>query len=600
MAATFRNFHDSRYSIKMDDYSLVSGKYSIFWSEEAKQKGVKKLKAMNKTNVITYVSFNIKWVNNSLIKIYIVLCCLMASPASAQVGIGTQTPDNSAILDLFSTEKGLLIPRMNSTQRLAIPNPANGLLVYDGNLSKLYFFDGTGWNELGREGPQGPQGPKGDQGDAGSPGANGANGTNGVDGQDGVGISNIVDNGNGTFTVNYTDGGNDSFSVPVGGGAGWELSGNGGTDPLTEFLGTTDAQDLIFKTQNIERLRIKQGNASGGYIGVNNNNPGARLDVTGGVSSANYALRVQNSTQNNFSVRDDGHVFVNHELGIGTEEPEDALHIQKGLNARLIVEATAITARRRLEIGTSFTGIGPSTSFLRMNNPLQDLVFITNNATAAERLRFKDNGQMILGESAGALTPVGANRLTVYGDAHVSGVITHGGLVGPSDGRFKKNVKNINTGLDIVLGLRPVTYQWKKSYTAGKGMEANKEYYGFISQEVEKVFPETVIQKEISVGNEKVDDFRFINQTNFTPILVKALQEQQALIEKQNIEINKLKEKIKTMENKKSHKNGDKTIKEKIVSLEAELDLLRTYIYNNSTLSKDFSKNQREVKLSEK
>lgn len=555
---------------------------------------------MNKTNVITYASFNIKWVNSSLIKIYIVLNLLTAYPVLAQVGIGTQTPDNSAILELFSTEKGLLIPRMNSTQRLAIANPANGLLVYDENLSKLYFFDGTDWNELGREGPQGPQGPKGGQGDAGSPGANGANGTNGVDGQDGVGISNIVDNGNGTFTVNYTDGGNDSFSVPVGGGAGWELTGNGGTDPLTEFLGTTDAQDLIFKTQNIERLRIKQGNASGGYIGVNNNNPGARLDVTGGVSSTNYALRVQNSAQNNFSVRDDGHVFVNHELGIGTEEPDDALHIQKGLNARLIVEATAITARRRLEIGTSFTGIGPSTSFLRMNNPLQDLVFITNNATAAERLRFKDNGQMILGESAGALTPMGTNRLTVYGDVYVGGDVTATGTVSPSDGRFKKNIKNIGSGLDVVLGLRPVTYQWKKSFTGGTGMEANKKYFGFISQEVEKVFPETVIQKEISVGNEKVDDFRFINQTNFTPILVKALQEQQALIEKQNREINKLKEKIITMEKNNSKISSENKIKEKIVSLEAELDLLKTYIYNNSALADDMNKDRKEIKLSDK
>lgn len=603
LAATFRNFHDSRYSIKMDDYSLVSGKYSIFWSEEAKQKGVKKLKAMNKTNVITYVSFNIKWVNNSLIKIYIVLCCLMASPASAQVGIGTQTPDNSAILDLFSTEKGLLIPRMNSTQRLAIPNPANGLLVYDGNLSKLYFFDGSSWNELGKEGPQGPQGPKGDQGDPGSPGTNGINGTNGAngaDGQDGVGIANIVDNSNGTFTVNYTDGSNDSFSVPVGGGNGWNLSGNSGTDPLTEFVGTTDAQDLVFKTENIERLRIQQGNAAGGYIGINNNNPGARLDVTGGTPSTNYAFRVQNSSQTNFSVRDDGHVSINNELGIGTAEPDAALHIRKGANARLIMDATVATFFRRLEIGTSFTGIGPSTTFFKMNDPQQDLVFISNNGTVAERLRFKDNGQLILGEAAGTLTPNGTNRLTVNGNVHVDGDITAGGTIGPSDGRFKKNIKSIDKGLDLVLGLRPVTYQWKKCYTAGKGMEENKKYFGFISQEVEKVFPEAVVRKELPVANKKVSDFRFINQTNFTPVLVKALQEQQALIEKQNIEINKLKEKIKTMENKKSHKNGDKTIKEKIVSLEAELDLLRTYIYNNSTLSKDFSKNQREVKLSEK
>ena len=562
---------------------------------------------MCKSNVITYASFNIKWVNNSFIKVYLLLSCLMVFPAMAQVGIGTQTPDNSAILDLFSTEKGLLIPRLNTTQRLAIPNPANGLLVYDANLSKIYFFDGTDWNELGKEGPQGPQGPKGDQGDPGTPGApsangtNGTNGTNGADGQDGVGINNIVDNGNGTFTVNYTDGGNDSFSIPAGGAAGWDLTGNSGTNPLTEFIGTTDAQDLVFKTENIERLRIQQGNAATGYIGINNNNPGARLDVRGGASSSNYALRVQNTSQTNFGVRDDGHVYVGDELGIGTSEPEAEIHIQKGLNARLIVEGTAATIRRRLEIGTSVTGSGPSVSFLKMNNPLQDLVFITNNAVQAERFRFKDNGQMILGESGGgALLPNGTARLTVYGDIFSSGDITATGTIGPSDGRFKKNIKNINSGLDIVLGLRPVTYQWKNAYTRGKGMDTHKKYYGFVSQEVEKVFPETVVRKEVMIENEKISDFRFINQTNFTPILVKALQEQQALIENQSNEINKLKEKIKTMENKHSKKSSENTIRNKIVSLEAEIDLLKTYIYNNSVHAVDNSNGQKEVKLIDK
>ncbi len=50
----------------------------------------------------------------------------------AQVGIGTQSPDASAMLDVQSTTKGILVPRMTSAQRLAIPSGApNGLLVFD-------------------------------------------------------------------------------------------------------------------------------------------------------------------------------------------------------------------------------------------------------------------------------------------------------------------------------------------------------------------------------------------------------------------------------------------------------------------------------------
>jgi hypothetical protein len=62
----------------------------------------------------------------------------------AQTGIGTTTPDASAKLDITSTTKGLLVPRMTSTQKAAISSPANGLLVYqtDGVIG-FYVNSGT-------------------------------------------------------------------------------------------------------------------------------------------------------------------------------------------------------------------------------------------------------------------------------------------------------------------------------------------------------------------------------------------------------------------------------------------------------------------------
>lgn len=64
-----------------------------------------------------------------LIKIVFLFCCLSIT-VTAQTGIGTTTPDSSAKLEVASTNKGILIPRMTSAQRDAIANPANGLLVY--------------------------------------------------------------------------------------------------------------------------------------------------------------------------------------------------------------------------------------------------------------------------------------------------------------------------------------------------------------------------------------------------------------------------------------------------------------------------------------
>ncbi|MFH1052484.1 MAG: hypothetical protein V1779_16315 [bacterium] len=69
---------------------------------------------------------------------------------SYAVGINTSTPDASAILELYSTEKGFLVPRMTNIERDAIASPATGLLIYqlDG-LDGFYYWDGTQWLWIG-------------------------------------------------------------------------------------------------------------------------------------------------------------------------------------------------------------------------------------------------------------------------------------------------------------------------------------------------------------------------------------------------------------------------------------------------------------------
>ena len=106
------------------------------------------------------------------------------------VGIGTTKPDQSAILDLSSTNKGLLMPRVTLQQRNSIQNPANGLIVYQIDLlSGFYFYDGKEWKAVTSE----------------------------------------------TNTKSVADANN------------WGLTGNAGTTSIN-FLGTTDAQPLRVKT----------------------------------------------------------------------------------------------------------------------------------------------------------------------------------------------------------------------------------------------------------------------------------------------------------------------------------------------------------------
>ncbi|MHC1776302.1 MAG: tail fiber domain-containing protein [Lentimicrobium sp.] len=73
--------------------------------------------------------------------------------ASAQVAVNTDgtTPDPSAMLDVKSLNKGFLIPRMDSVQRVSIPLPATGLLVYQNTNNSFYYYNGDYWKKLGED-----------------------------------------------------------------------------------------------------------------------------------------------------------------------------------------------------------------------------------------------------------------------------------------------------------------------------------------------------------------------------------------------------------------------------------------------------------------
>jgi hypothetical protein len=69
--------------------------------------------------------------------------------ANAQsVGIGTISPNSSAQLEIASTTKGLLIPRLGAGQRTVIQTPAKGLMVYDSTTASFWMYNGVIWDEL--------------------------------------------------------------------------------------------------------------------------------------------------------------------------------------------------------------------------------------------------------------------------------------------------------------------------------------------------------------------------------------------------------------------------------------------------------------------
>lgn len=81
-------------------------------------------------------------------KMLFILVTLASGVTYAQVGVGTITPHMSSVVDLTSTTKGFLPPRMTNSQKLAIASPVAGLLVWCtdcGSNGLLQVYNGSAW-----------------------------------------------------------------------------------------------------------------------------------------------------------------------------------------------------------------------------------------------------------------------------------------------------------------------------------------------------------------------------------------------------------------------------------------------------------------------
>jgi collagen type VII alpha len=179
--------------------------------------------------------------------VFLFMCITTLSFAQGNVGVGTNTPDASAILDILSTNQGLLVPRMNTAGMNAIPSPANSLLIYNTD-SMCYFFyrqPSTAWISLcsinsngGNIGSTGSTGITGGTGLTGYTGATGTNGSVGGTGSTGgTGVAGIT----GATGV----AGNMGVTGSTGTAGVMGVTGSTGTAGTIGFTGSTGDQGLI-------------------------------------------------------------------------------------------------------------------------------------------------------------------------------------------------------------------------------------------------------------------------------------------------------------------------------------------------------------------
>lgn len=160
---------------------------------------------------------------NHVLAISLAFLVIIATPCAKAQGVAINSTNSaanaSAILDINSSQKGVLIPRLSTDERTAITSPATALLIFNSDLMQFQVNTGT------------PAAPA---------------------------WQNIV-----------------SISQPDASKSFWQTNGNGSL-PQGSFIGTADSKPLSFKTGNLLRLYI---DSVATRVGIGTNNPRTSLDI---------------------------------------------------------------------------------------------------------------------------------------------------------------------------------------------------------------------------------------------------------------------------------------------------------------------------------
>lgn len=318
--------------------------------------------------------------------------------------------------------------------------------------------------------------------------------------------------------------------------SGWNILGDAGTNPTTNFLGTIDNQDFVIATNNNERVRIQ----TDGDIGVNEPNPTTKIHITGtnpsfrlvdGSQAANKVLTSDangKATWSNNSIT--GAPDDDWRFNSGSSYASPIHHIGPVVIGRTGTTTHHIDVDNGANEGTTM-GIG-DVEYLRDGN---------NETQFSHNFVPLNDADIDLGSST-------KRWRTIYAT---------NGTIQTSDANDKTNIQKIKYGVEDLAKLKTISFKWKNEHYLQEEIPSNKREtkIGLIAQDLEKVIPEVVYNHTWRPKSEKENKefvkvenkYLGVNYEELVAVLVKAKQEQQLEIEQLEKETTELLQKVKLL-----------------------------------------------------
>jgi hypothetical protein len=423
---------------------------------------------------------------------FLAIAALSTLAATAQVGVGTTTPQ--AALDVTATDKGMLVPRiaLTDTQTAApVTNPeggtlVNGTLIYNtatagaapnNVLPGFYYWQDSGWVAV-----------------------NGSKTLDAAYDGSGAGAGKIITADAGHVQIAGTDGLLVTGTLEVGTEA--PLSGQG-------------VRMFFYPKKGAFRAG---GAASDQW---DDGNIGYHSTATG------YATRASAIYSTAFGYLTTASGYYSTAMGRGS--------IASGQNSTAMGYFSTASGNFSTAMGESSNAIGSySVAMGRGNTALsygETVLGVFSTEIWSPNNTFFASSDRLFTVGNGTSATARADALTLYKNGNLVLSSTYaskpggGEWLGTSDARLKKDVVQFKDGLEQVLAINPVNYH----YNEVSGLDTSKEYVGVIAQELQKIAP-------YMVGNFTQDGTEYLNvdSSAIKYMLINAVKEQQAIIEKQN------------------------------------------------------------------